>query len=129
MLFVSLELSDRRRRDATEIRYEVLMASISGKRKTHIMYESGLNLKQLNLYLGELMSQGALEYKPLEKRYFITDKGRAFISAFGKYRETVSMLGKAEAALDQFFSTTASEPVVAHADGLSSPARTRRHVF
>jgi predicted transcriptional regulator len=105
------------------------MASISGKRKTHIMYESGLNFKQLNLYLGELMAHGALEFKPLERRYFITNKGRAFVSAFGQYRETVNMLDKAEAALAQFFSTTMSQPLVAPGDRSPGPARTQRHHF
>jgi len=127
--FVPIELSDRRRRDATEIKYEVLMASISGERKTHIMYASGLNLKQLNLYLGELVTHGALEYKPLEKRYFVTNKGRAFMGAFGRYRETVNTLSKAEAELAQFFSPTANEKVVAHSDKLASPVRAPRHVF
>ena len=122
-------MSERRRRDANEIKYEVLMSSISGKRKTHIMYESGLNLKQLNLYLGELMAHGALEFEPQEKRYFITERGRAFMSAFGQYRETVSRLGKEEAALRQFFSTTASKPLVTPADRLSNPARIQRHEF
>jgi predicted transcriptional regulator len=91
----------------------MLRASISGNRKTHIMYESGLNLKQLNLYLGELIANGALEFDPLERRYFITDKGRAFVRAFDHYRETVNMLVKEEAALAQFFPTTMSRPLVA----------------
>ena len=105
------------------------MAAISGERKTHIMYASGLNLKQLNVYLEELMSNGALEYKPLEKRYFVTSKGRAFMSAFGRYRETVSTLSKAEAALAQFFSTTANEKTAAPAGRVAAPPRTQKHVF
>ena len=105
------------------------MASVPGKRKTHIMYESGLNVKQLNLYLGELMANGALEFHPLEKKYFITNRGRAFMSAFGQYRETVSRLGKAEDALRQFFSTTASKPLVTPEDRLSNPARIQKYDF
>jgi predicted transcriptional regulator len=118
-----MELSDRRRRDATEIKYEVLMASTSGKRKTHIMYESGLNLKQLNLYLGELVAHGALEFNPLEKKFFITDKGRAFV----QYTETVQMFDKAEAALAQFFFTKMSQPLASPGDRLPNPERT--HVY
>ena len=105
------------------------MSSISGKRKTHIMYESGLNLKQLNLYLGDLMANGALEFKPNEKKYFITNRGRAFMSAFGQYRETVSKLAKAEAALSQFFPTTASKPLATPTDRLSNPARMQRYEY
>jgi len=100
-------LSERRRRDANEIKYEVLTAGLPGGRKTHIMYESGLNLKQLNLYLGELLSYGALEFKPDEKRYFTTERGRGFIRAFDHYRETIDMLCKEETALAQFFPNSA----------------------
>jgi predicted transcriptional regulator len=107
-----LALSDRRRRDATEIKYQILMSSISGNRKTHIMYESGLNLKQLNHYLGELLANGALEFRPQRKEYFITEKGKAFARAVDSYRETMSLLNKQEAALAQFFPTTARRQLV-----------------
>ena len=109
-------MSDRRRRDASEIKYEILMASISGKKKTHIMYESGLNLRQLNLYLEELVAHETLEFKPLERKYFITNKGRAFVTAFDHYRETVNALDKQEMALAQFFTTEMGRPVVAPRD-------------
>jgi predicted transcriptional regulator len=99
-------LSERRRRDATEIKYQILMSALGGNRKTHIMYESGLNLKQLNHYLGELMENGALEFRPLQKDYLITEKGRSFARAFDHYRETVDLLNKQEVALSQFFPTT-----------------------
>jgi predicted transcriptional regulator len=96
-------LNERRRRDSTQIKYEVLTAALPGGRKTHIMYESGLNLKQLNLYLNELISNGALEFRVMEKRYYTTEKGRTFLRAFDHYRETVNLLDKQEAALAQFF--------------------------
>jgi len=107
------ELSERRRRDSNQIKYEVLMAALPGGRKTHIMYESGLNLKQLNLYLGDLITHGALEFRAQEKRYFTTERGRAFVKAFDHYRETVNLLGKQEAALAEFFPTSAKRTVVA----------------
>lgn len=96
-------MSERRRRDNQQIKYEVLVAAVPGSRKTHIMYEAGLNLKQLNLYLGELTSNGALGFDPAVKRYFTTERGKAFIRAFDTYRETVGLLNKQEAALAQFF--------------------------
>jgi len=108
-----VKLSERRRRDSNQIKYEVLMAALPGGRKTHIMYESGLNLKQLNLYLGELTSNGALEFRPVEKKYFTTEKGRAFVRAFDHYRETVNMLNKQEAALAQFFPTQVKRAISA----------------
>jgi predicted transcriptional regulator len=99
-------MSERRRRDATEIKYQILMSALSGNRKTHIMYESGLNLKQLNHYLGELLDNGAMQYIPLHKEYVITEKGKAFARAVDHYRETVALLNKQEAAIAQFFPTT-----------------------
>jgi len=96
-------MSERRRRDANQIKYEVLMAALPGGRKTHIMYESGLNLKQLNFYLGELLSNGALEFRAGEKKYFTTEKGKEFARAFDHYREVVNMLSKEATALAQFF--------------------------
>jgi predicted transcriptional regulator len=101
-----IKLSERRRRDATEIKYQILMSAVSGNKKTHIMYESGLNLKQLNHYLGELLGNGALEFRPQKKEYFITEKGRTFARAVDNYRETVALLNKQEATLAQFFPTT-----------------------
>jgi predicted transcriptional regulator len=77
------------------------------------MYESGLNLKQLNHYLGELLANGALEFRLQKKEYFITDKGKAFARAVENYRETVALLNKQEAALAQFFPTTAKRSLVA----------------
>jgi predicted transcriptional regulator len=83
------------------------MATVSGNKKTHIMYESGLNLKQLNHYLGELLAMGALDYRSQEREYFITEKGRTFARAFNSYKQTVTSLNKQEAALAQFFPTAA----------------------
>jgi len=128
MIHVRLELIERHRRDAAEIKYEVLMASVSGMRKTRIMYESGLNLKQLNLYLGELMTTGALEFSPPDRRYYITNKGRAYMNAFGQYRETINLLKKAEAELAQFFPNTGS-PLVAPTDRLRDPLKKQKYHF
>ena len=94
------------------------MNSNSGNRKTHIMYGTGLNLRQLNLYLEELISHGALEFRPLERKYFITNKGRAFVAAFDHYRETVNSLDKQEMVLAQFFTTAMGRPLVAPGDRL-----------
>ncbi len=106
-------MSERRRRDSNQIKYEVLMAAIPGGRKTHIMYDSGLNLKQLNFYLNELLSHGALEYRPEEKRYFTTEKGKEFARAFDHYREIINELDKEESALAQFFPVTAKRKAAA----------------
>ncbi len=106
-------MSERRRRDSNQIKYEVLMAAIPGGRKTHIMYQSGLNLKQLNFYLAELLSHGALEFKPAEKRYFTTEKGKEFARAFDHYREVVNQLDKEASALAGFFPGPVKRKIVA----------------
>ena len=106
-------MNERRRRDSNQIKYEVLMAALPGGRKTHIMYEAGLNLKQLNLYLNELITSGALEYRLSEKSYQTTEKGRAFAKAFDHYREAVNQLNKEEVALAEFFPTTQKRRLVA----------------
>lgn len=113
-------MSERRRRDAQQIKYEVLVAALPGSRKTHIMYEAGLNLKQLNLYLGELISSGALAFDPGLKRYNTTERGRAFIKAFDTYRETINLLNKQEAALAQFFPAPMKREIVS-AKRMDSP--------
>jgi predicted transcriptional regulator len=79
------------------------MAALPGGRKTHIMFQSGLNLKQLNLYLGELLAHGALEYRPADKLYVTTEKGKLFAKVFDQYREAANQLNKEESALAHFF--------------------------
>jgi predicted transcriptional regulator len=44
-------LNGHRRRDSEEITYAILKAAVNGERKTRIMYQSSLNLKQLNQYI------------------------------------------------------------------------------
>ena len=106
-------MTERRRRDATQIKYQILMSALSGNKKTHIMYESGLNLKQLNLYLGELLTNGALEFRPQIKTYFTTEKGKNFARAVDHYRETMALLNRQEAAIAQFFPTTSKRVLAA----------------
>jgi predicted transcriptional regulator len=98
-----MPMEGRRRRDSNQIKYEVLMAAFSGAKKTHIMYESGLNLKQLNFYINELLMNGALEFRLQEKKYYTTEKGKGFAVAFDHYRKSVSTLNKEETTLSQFF--------------------------
>ena len=109
-------MSQKRRRDSTQIKYELLMAALPGGKKTHIMYESGLNLKQLNLYLNELTSNGTMEIRIPEKKYYATAKGREFLKAYDHYRETVNILDKQAAALAQFFPNP-TEPQVGRQNG------------
>ena len=105
-------MSDRRRRDSTEIKYDILNSALHGDGKTHIMYATGLNLRQLNTYLGELIASAGLEFRAEDRKYTTTEKGKAFAKAFEHYRETMDLLAKQEAALSNFFPTTASPKLV-----------------
>ena len=82
--------------------YDILKAAQSGQKKTRVMYESKLNLKQLNLYLAELASNGLLNHVPDGKYYLTTEKGRAYVRAFEHYKESVDLLSAQEGALVQF---------------------------
>jgi predicted transcriptional regulator len=105
-------MSDRRRRDSTEIKYDILNSALHGDGKTHIMYATGLNLRQLNTYITDLMASGGLEFRPVERRYITTEKGKAFAKAFEHYRETMDLLARQEAALASFFPTTVNRTLV-----------------
>ena len=96
-------MNGHKRRDSAEIVYEILNAASSGKRKTSIMYESKLNLKQLNYYLGDLTARGLLVFEPSNRNYLSTEKGRTFAKAFQHYRETTDLLREQEAALGRYF--------------------------
>ena len=99
------------------------MAALPGGKKTHIMYESGLNLKQLNLYLGELLANGALEFRQQEKKYYTTEKGRGFARAYDHYRETLNTLDKEVSALAQFFPNSMKRSEVPGGMKHAMPAR------
>jgi predicted transcriptional regulator len=100
-------VSERRRRDSTEITYYILKAAIGGQKKTRIMYQSGLNLKQLNLYLRGLETSELLGYQAAGKLYFTTEKGRTFAKAFEHFRETRDLLKEQEEALSRLLATEA----------------------
>jgi predicted transcriptional regulator len=95
-----------------EIKYDILNSALHGDGKTHIMYATGLNLRQLNAYLAELLASGGLEFRIENRKYTTTEKGKAFAKAFEHYRETMDLLAKQEAALSNFFPTTASRTLV-----------------
>jgi predicted transcriptional regulator len=85
------------RRDPTEIKYRILLSAMEGSKKTTIMYRSGLNMKQLNRYLAELLQAAEIEYRPELKDYVVTDKGLVLKDAIERYREAVALLNDEEA--------------------------------
>ncbi len=105
-------LNGHKRRESNEIMYDILRAALSGQKKTRVMYESKLNLKQLNLYLTELASHDLITYIPDGKYYVATERGRSYARAFEHYKETVDLLHAQEGEIKQFL-TARTKPVVA----------------
>jgi len=102
-------LEGHRRRDSGEITYAILRAAQGGQRKTRIMYQSSLNLKQLNLYLEDLVMNELLGYQPAGRYYQTTERGRAFTRMFENYKETKDLLNEQEKALGRFLTSRAKK--------------------
>jgi predicted transcriptional regulator len=102
-------LNGHKRRDSGEISYAILKAALSGQRKTRIMYQSSLNLKQLNQYIEELVLNELLGYQPGSRCYQTTEKGRTFTRMFENYKETRDLLGEQEKALNRFLMSRAKK--------------------
>jgi predicted transcriptional regulator len=98
-------LNGHRRRDSEEIMYTILKAAVNGERKTRIMYQSSLNLKQLNQYIEELLLNELLGYHPASRYYQTTERGRTFTRMFENCKETRDLLGEQEKALGRFLTS------------------------
>ena len=102
-------MNGHRRRDSGEITYAILKAAVNGQRKTRIMYQSSLNLKQLNQYIEELILNELLGYQPATRYYQTTERGRTYTRMFENYRETKDLLSEQEKALGRFLTTKAKK--------------------
>jgi predicted transcriptional regulator len=109
-------LNGHRRRDSEEIVYAVLKAAVNGERKTRIMYQSSLNLKQLNQYIEELVLNELLGYQPTTRCYQTTERGRTFVRMFENYKETKDLLGEQEKALGRILASRVRKSFVVPAE-------------
>ncbi|MGD0319686.1 MAG: winged helix-turn-helix domain-containing protein [Nitrososphaerales archaeon] len=100
-------MDGHRRRDSGEIAYAILKAAVGGQRKTRIMYQSSLNLKQLNQYIEELVLNELLGYQPAGRYYQTTERGRTYTRMFENYKETRDLLSEQEKALDRLLTSRA----------------------
>lgn len=105
-------MNGHRRRDSGEISYSILKAAVEGQRKTRIMYQSALNLKQLNQYLEELVLNELLGYQPEGRYYQTTEKGRTFTRMFENYKGTKDLLSEQEKTLNRLLTSRAKSYVV-----------------
>jgi predicted transcriptional regulator len=92
----------RRRRDPSEISYDILKAALSGQKKTRLMYQCRLNLRQFNLYLEELTLRELIGYRQAERCYVTTEKGRTYTRMFENYKETADLLTEQNRTLARF---------------------------
>lgn len=86
----------RRRRDRIQIMEDILRAADDprGALKTHLVYGANLNFMRLEQYLGFLLENKLLENKMTEvERYYLTTKGREFLSQLNETRSYLVAMG------------------------------------
>ena len=76
------------------------------------MYQSRLNLRQLNEYLAQL-TLCELIYQQAERQYTTTEKGRAYAKIFESYKETTDLLTEQRKALTRFLTPGEKSVLVA----------------
>ena len=72
------------KRCETEIIYDLLSSAQTDIKKTHLMYKTNMKYTQFTKYLDVLLEKGLLGEKDLEhdgKTYYVTDKGKKFLSS------------------------------------------------
>lgn len=81
----------RKRRDRIQIIEDILTAAEDprGALKTHLVYRANLNFMRLEQYLTYLLENELLEVSGEDDRYYLTSKGRNFIT---QVQETRSFL-------------------------------------
>jgi predicted transcriptional regulator len=97
--------SSNRRRTPKEIVYAVVKSAYEGERKTKIMYNAGLNLSQLNVYIEKLLELGMLSLDD-RRRYTTTEKGKRFVKAYERFTETMDLLIEQERDINELWAVT-----------------------
>lgn len=75
-----------KRRNSIDIMADILRISISGAKKTRIVYGANLNFKIVKGYLSELREKGLLEFQTHSKKYITTERGIEFLKQYEKIR-------------------------------------------
>ena len=82
-------------RSRWDIMASVLSVATAGRTKTYVMHKCNLSYKQLRAYMNVLCERGLLRAefhrgKSNPGKIFVTtDKGRAFLKAYGNLRTTI----------------------------------------
>lgn len=74
------------RRNSLDIYSDILNISVSGAKKTHIVYKANLNFNIAKKHIDALMERGFVEENA--KLYFTTERGKIFVE---DYRQLKSM--------------------------------------
>jgi predicted transcriptional regulator len=90
-------------RSRVEILYDIIDASRTTAKKTHLMYRSNLSFKQLDMYLHFLLQrelvEERLDVEDASKSYAITPKGMEFLSLFESLQDLMGV--KPQEAVDE----------------------------
>lgn len=98
------------RRSKYEICADILRATLSGAKKTRVVYAANLNFNLLNRYLPRLTERGFIEATD-DGRYFTTQKGARFLK---EYDDLLTLLNDHGSGADVFLvhaqETTSDDP-------------------
>ena len=75
-------------RGRLDIIADILSAASSEAKKTQIMYQANLSFKVLQKYLAEVVGASLVYFENAKQCYRVTDKGRRFLDAYGRYSKT-----------------------------------------
>jgi predicted transcriptional regulator len=78
-------------RSRTEIMDAILRSSISGAKKTQIMYRAYLSVAQLNEYLRDLTEKQLIRYEEDSRIFRVTDRGIRFLNVYDEISELVTV--------------------------------------
>ena len=79
---ISQKFEEEGHRDSLEIKAQILIVAVRGRRKTHIVYKANLSSGSISAHLKELKEAGLIEYNSEKKLFKTTIKGIRFLENF-----------------------------------------------
>jgi len=77
------------RRNSLDIYSDILNISVSGAKKTHIVYKANLNFNIAKKHIDALMESGFVEENA--KLYFTTERGKIFVEDHRQLKSMADM--------------------------------------
>ena len=81
-------------RGRLDIIADILDVASRNAKKTQIMYQANLSYSVLQRYLAEITGAQLVSFENEKQSYSLTDKGRIFLEAYGKYSKTNKHVAK-----------------------------------